>query len=143
MGMYDTYGNCQLKIGECIGFNYEVGDKVDIADGIYLCNEGAIVIKDGIFVAEFNELISKWGHKIEIEPIVSELNPITQAMRAQEKKEMELYLEIISGIMKKDPQYELKVEFGKLLLRHIDSFTPEERGRYDELKSILTKDGNH
>jgi hypothetical protein len=28
-------------------------------------------------------------------------------------------------------------EFGKMLMRHIDSYTPEERRRYDELKVIL------
>ena len=28
-------------------------------------------------------------------------------------------------------------EFGQMLFRHIDSFTPEERARYDELKEIL------
>ena len=28
-------------------------------------------------------------------------------------------------------------EFGKMLFRHIDSYTPEERKRYDELKAIL------
>lgn len=137
--MYDTYGNCQLKTGECIGDNYEVGDKVPISDGIYLCNEGAIVIKDGIFVAEFESLVSKWGHKIEIDPIISELNPITQAIMNQKKMEMELYLECILGKIKKDPQYDLMVEFGKMLTRNMDSFTPEERKRYDELKSILTK----
>lgn len=84
MGMYNTYGNCQLKVGECIGDNYEVGDKVPISDGIYLGNEGAIVIKDGVFVAEFNSLTSKWGHEIDIEPIILELNPITQAIKNTE-----------------------------------------------------------
>lgn len=28
-------------------------------------------------------------------------------------------------------------EFGRMLFRHIDSFTPEERSRYEELKVIL------
>lgn len=84
MGMYDTYGNCQLKAGSCIGSDYKIGDKVPVSDGIYLCNEGAIVIKDGIFVAEFKSLASKWGDKIEIDPIISELNPITQAIKNRE-----------------------------------------------------------
>lgn len=39
---------------------------------------------------------------------------------------------------KQDPQYELKQEFGRMLMRHINSFTPEERKRYDELKTILS-----
>lgn len=41
--------------------------------------------------------------------------------------------------LKQDPQFDLMQEYGKLLMRHIDSFTPEERNRYDELTEILTK----
>jgi hypothetical protein len=37
----------------------------------------------------------------------------------------------------KDPQFEERIEFGKLLMKHIDDFTPDERKRYDELKQSL------
>jgi hypothetical protein len=39
--------------------------------------------------------------------------------------------------LKKEPLFEEQQEFGRLLMKHIDSFTPEERKRYEELKLIL------
>ncbi len=53
------------------------------------------------------------------------------------EEEYEAYLEKLLNKFKQDPQYELKQELGKLLMRHIDSFSPEERKRYDELIEIL------
>ena len=53
------------------------------------------------------------------------------------KEEYDAYLEKLLNKFKQDPQYELKQEFGKLLMKHINSLTPEERKRYDELKKIL------
>ena len=37
---------------------------------------------------------------------------------------------------KEDPLWEEQQEFGRMLMRHIDSFTPEERKRYEELKNL-------
>ena len=53
------------------------------------------------------------------------------------EQELEAYYDTLLTKFKKDPQYELKQEFGRMLMRHIDSFTPAERKRYDELKEIL------
>jgi hypothetical protein len=39
--------------------------------------------------------------------------------------------------LKKEPLFEEQQEFGRLLMKHINSFTPEERKRYEELKLIL------
>ena len=53
-------------------------------------------------------------------------------------QEIEDYCNKLTERLKKqDPQFDLKAEFGLLLMRHIDSFTPAERARYDELKKIL------
>jgi hypothetical protein len=51
--------------------------------------------------------------------------------------EQEAAAERLLNKFKQDPQFELKQEFGMMLMRHIDSFTPAERNRYDELKKIL------
>lgn len=51
--------------------------------------------------------------------------------------QMEAYYERLLNKFKQDPQYELKLEFGKMLMKHIDELTPAERKRYDELKEIL------
>lgn len=63
-------------------------------------------------------------------------------MKAKEKEpteeEIETYCQnIISKLKQEDSQYELKVEFGKLLMIHIDDFTPSQRKRYEELKSQI------
>lgn len=50
---------------------------------------------------------------------------------------LEAYYEKLLNKFKQDPQYELKLEFGKMLMKHIDDLTPTERKRYDELKEIL------
>jgi len=55
------------------------------------------------------------------------------------KQKFEAYCEKLLNKFKKDPQFELKQEFGQMLMRHIDSFTPKERERYDELKRLLHK----
>lgn len=52
-------------------------------------------------------------------------------------EQMEDYYQKLITKFKKDPQYELQQEFGRMLLRHIDSFTDQERIRYEELKSLL------
>lgn len=46
---------------------------------------------------------------------------------------------LIKKLENENPDFELNVEYGKMLMRHIDSFTPDERKRYDELTSILSK----
>lgn len=40
--------------------------------------------------------------------------------------------------LKQDPNYELRQEFGHFLMRHIDTFSPEELKRYNELKKMFT-----
>jgi len=44
---------------------------------------------------------------------------------------------LLAKLKAKDPQFEERIEFGKLLMKHIDDFTPDERKRYDELKETL------
>ena len=39
--------------------------------------------------------------------------------------------------LRQQPLAKEREEFGMMLMRHIDSFTPEERKRYEELKAIL------
>lgn len=41
--------------------------------------------------------------------------------------------------LRAEPLAKEREEFGRMLMRHIDSFTPEERNRYEELKAILHK----
>lgn len=54
------------------------------------------------------------------------------------EKEEEQYYDNLLNKLKQDPLFDLRIEFGNLLMRHIDSFTQYERKRYDELSEILT-----
>jgi len=52
----------------------------------------------------------------------------------QQKEE---YFNKLLSKLKQQPHFKERQELGKLLMKHIDSFTPEERKRYDELLKIL------
>lgn len=41
--------------------------------------------------------------------------------------------------LRAEPLAKEREEFGRMLMRHIDSFSPEERKRYEELKKILSQ----
>lgn len=41
--------------------------------------------------------------------------------------------------LKREPNFELHQELGRLLMRHIDDLSVDERKRYDELIEILKK----
>lgn len=44
---------------------------------------------------------------------------------------------MLERLKAKDPVFDLRIEFGTMLMRHIDDLSPIERKRYDELKEIL------
>jgi hypothetical protein len=52
-------------------------------------------------------------------------------------EQIEEYYQKLIDKFKQDPKWELRQEFGGMLMRHIDSFTPQERNRYEELKQLL------
>lgn len=54
------------------------------------------------------------------------------------KEETEEYFKDILNKMKaKDSQFELNVEYGKLLMKNINNFTENELKRYKELEQLL------
>ena len=63
----------QYKVGGLFGRDYDIGDKIAIADGVYLCFEGAFVVKDSIVVAAFpeKEIFDKWGARFDLDKINS------------------------------------------------------------------------
>ena len=82
MGVYDQYGKLgiQIKVGHCCLAQYEIGDDVEIPDGVYVANEGAIVIVDGKFVAEFETMTSKWGDVLDAGEILRPHSPMLQSL---------------------------------------------------------------
>lgn len=57
--------------------------------------------------------------------------------------EKEKAAERLLAKLRAEPLAKEREEFGTMLMRHIDSFTPKERARYDELKKILAPLTNH
>jgi len=53
-------------------------------------------------------------------------------------EQIEEYCQKLIAKLKQEPNWELQQEFGRMLMRHIDSFTTEERDRYEELKRLLS-----
>jgi len=91
MGIYNTYGNVQIKIGDLGCKIFKVGDKVDIADGIYVGYGGVIVIKDNIFAMEVDTLTDKWGQPIKCDKVLrgrglSELLDKTEVIKEETPK---------------------------------------------------------
>ncbi len=82
MGLYDTYGETQLKVREADDMrDYKTGDKAEIPDGVYVAHEGVIVIVNGVFVAEFPYLTDKYGGMISTEELLGDRNPVAQAIK--------------------------------------------------------------
>jgi len=88
MGVYDTYGEIQLKVGPCRLFDFEVGDLVPLADGVYIGHEGAAVIVDGRLMVTFKDIITKWGESVKAASLLNiEDNPVWGAIAVQELME--------------------------------------------------------
>jgi len=80
MGLYDTYGDEQLKVGDVCCRHFAIGDKVDLEDGIYVGYHNAIVILHKVFIAEvpLSMVYDKWGGSLQykIEESIIDSNPI-------------------------------------------------------------------
>ena len=85
MGVYDEYAGIQLKVGPCCLAQYEIGDEVEIPDGVYVGHSGVVVILDDKFVAEFEYLTTKWGDVVNASSVLDPHSPILQAIREYEE----------------------------------------------------------
>lgn len=81
MGMYDTYGDIQLKVGDMQMQAFQIGDVVPIDDGVYVARNGVVVIVGGRFVAQFTNLKSKWGDILQPEDAIESVDYIKQQIQ--------------------------------------------------------------
>jgi hypothetical protein len=81
MGIYDCYGNAQLKLGDVEMRDFQVGDEVPIPDGVYVDYGAVVVIKDGKFLAEFENLTTKWGDTVDSSVVLEPHSAVVQAMK--------------------------------------------------------------
>ena len=71
----------QIKIGDVQMNCYKIGDSVPLDDGIYVDHSVVIVVLDGVFVAQFYELYTKWGDQIFPEHILCPHDEISKAVK--------------------------------------------------------------
>lgn len=71
MGIFDTYGDRQMKMGEPWQRKFNVGDSVKesaVDDGVYIDDSEpdfrAIVVHNGIFIGEFT-CYDYWGNQFD------------------------------------------------------------------------------
>ena len=78
MGIYDSYEDVQLKVGDVGLACYKRGDPVDIADGVYIAPNGLVVIDQGKLVRVYaeHEIWDKWGGRLDLKEIVGGNNPV-------------------------------------------------------------------
>jgi hypothetical protein len=71
MGIYDVVGKQQIQIKSTPNpyMNlYNIGDKIELPDGIHFGYEGWFVVRKGIILCEgyYDEVWDKWGGQLEI-----------------------------------------------------------------------------
>jgi hypothetical protein len=75
----------QFKSGECIQNNYEIGDAIDIPDGIHFEFDSVFVISNKKLNAAFhkddNVLWDKWGRPVPF-PDLNDANPLVASIKA-------------------------------------------------------------
>ena len=75
MSIYDTFDGVQIKCGPCEMHDYSLGQKVPLLDGVYLGNEGAIVILHGVLMASFVDVRDKWGNLLDSDALIRPNHP--------------------------------------------------------------------
>jgi hypothetical protein len=75
MGVYNTYGGCQIKVGDLSLKEFVLGDKTDIPDGIYITLDGIVIIKNGTFIGVNEKIFDKWGGEIDQERVINLIKP--------------------------------------------------------------------
>jgi len=92
MGNYDTVGARDLQI-KCVYHptptmeHFNIGDKIPLADGVYICYEGWFVVQDGIVFAEGEKVFDKYGGEVETEALVDRENPVAFEVKTWENKQ--------------------------------------------------------
>jgi hypothetical protein len=60
--------------------DHDIGDRVPLEDGVYLSDNGAIVIIDNTYVGYFPHVIDKWGGLLDTGAIIWKENPVVKIL---------------------------------------------------------------
>lgn len=81
MGMYNTYAGVQLKVSEQLNLTeYDLGDTVDIEDGIYAGHGGFIVVIGKILVGRFDKITTTWLDKVSPDDLLNKYHPLKEVI---------------------------------------------------------------
>ncbi len=83
MGIYDTYGDCQIKAGDVDMNHYRIGAECPLVSGAYLTYEGIVFIKNNIVIAITgnDKIFDKYGDNVSLRTILDQQNSVVQAMK--------------------------------------------------------------
>jgi len=122
MGAYDDVCGMQVKAGPCEFEHYGIGDRVPLEDGLYLCPDGAFVVKygivlwctvetweegaDGKFVQTgWPRVFDKWGTYIYLDALLEERSPVAKVLEprriSKSEAEYETLLAEIVGLIER------------------------------------------
>lgn len=88
MGVYNIYAGVQLKVEpDCDLSEYKIGDKVPLPDGVYVGNEGFVVIIKGILIGMFPTITTKWGDSRTSEDVLVKSDPYMDCFKGLKMEE--------------------------------------------------------
>lgn len=77
MSVYDFVGE-QEVISHF--HHYNIGDEIDLQDGLYLTNEGWFVVEQGKVFITGHRAFTKWGDRVVCSELLEKYNPITKTL---------------------------------------------------------------
>ena len=82
MGLYDEVCGIQVK---CLPDprlkNYDIGDFIQLEDGIYLGYEGWFSVRNSQVIDNGYDIYDKWDDAISLREILDKNNPVSEAIR--------------------------------------------------------------
>ena len=80
MGVYDIVCGVQVKCTpDQILKEYDIGDFIQLEDGIYIGYEGWFFVRNSEVIDNGLNIYDKWGNLLSLEKLMSN-NPISEAM---------------------------------------------------------------
>lgn len=87
MGKYDTVEGIQIKSTPDPCYQtYNVGDIIDLPDGLHVSYEGVFLVEEGRIKGTARDLYDKWGERLSLDTILDPKNPVLQALEKIEKR---------------------------------------------------------
>jgi len=82
VGIYDTVGsnNIQIKLLDSSLHHFNIGDKIEVQDGLYIGLDGWFTVKNGTVSDEGTVIFDKWGNQLNCGEIIQNRSEVVQAI---------------------------------------------------------------